>query len=216
MESLFLNSYGLLNSKIGEGVAENSPLWTWQYLLMQSDDQLFKDLLSFINLSKTTTPGLYNQRPFKNNTSDDYMSPDQLIAFAAVLHKANRIEELNLMWTYLKKHLFTYDNLTGKINFDRVMQVSVILFIAALINKRWAKLLLIPLLIHSCWVRKSETSGRLKAWTMMTTLNMMSTKMICTRIIKLRSDFETWSGCFLEYFKEAQHPIRLLAQAKNL
>jgi len=216
MNSPFLNDHSLLNSKVGEGVAENSPLWSWEYLLMRWDQDLFDDLTFFISACETNTPGLYNQRPFKNGTDDDYMSPDQLIAFAAVLHHNLQLKELVNMWSYLTSHWLTYDNLSGKTNKDRLMQPSAVMFVAALLGKWWAKPLLIPMLMHSSWAKPNETSGRLKAWTMMETLKMPRTKRLCSWILKKRSRFVTFSGCFLEYFSKAGQPIRQIARSKEL
>lgn len=216
MTSQFLNEFGLLNSKINEGVAENSPLWSWEYLLMRWDADLFVDLLFFIDACETDVPGLYNQRPFKNGSPEDYMSPDQLIAFAAALKHGKRHKELNDMWSYLKSHWFTYDNQSKGTNKDRLMQPSAICFVGALAGNKLCKLLLVPMFMHSSIVRKNETSGRLKTWTMLMTLRMTRTKKLCSKLLSKFSAFKTWSGCFLEYFPKIGHPIREIASGRKL
>ncbi len=204
----FINKYGLINSKETEGVAENCPLWSWQYILMSNDIEMHLRLIEFINLCKTETKGLYHQRPDNNGSKEDNMSPDQLIPFAAALNADS-------IWVYLYKHLFTYDNVNGKIDFNRIMQPSAVFFSAAISNKLFIPLVALVCIV-ACFQRPSETSGKLKAWTMMKSLGMHRTYSVCSWILNKRCDFKTFSGCFLEYFQEEGHPIRSIALRKEL
>ena len=209
LDKRYINRYGLLNAKKADIDAENAPLWTLEYLLLKEDDHLFNKLIEYIHNCHTKESGLYNQFPIVHGNKDDYMSPDQLIAFIAALKKKEEFHLVKSIYKYLYKHLFTYNNLKpGKIDFSRIMQPSAVLFSAVCAGHFYFRPLLFLVLIYSCYVKKNETSGRLKAWVMMNYGNMKITKYICNYIIK--KQFGSWDNVLKEYFKEEDHPIRQL------
>ena len=210
MNQDYFNRYNLLNSKIEEDVAENSPLWTLELFLINKDHKHIYDLMQFIDQCRTSEPGLFHQRPpadFSGN-GDDYMSPDQLIAFVSTFHIENRTQAISNIWKYLYKHLFTYNNLKpGKIDFSRIQQISAVLFVGVLAGHKYLKPLLSIAHMISCFSKPDQTSGKLKAWTMFKVADMKWTEKICTFIISKRSKFKTWAGIFKEYFPREEHPI---------
>lgn len=208
----FINDYKLLNAKEADINAENAPLWSIEYTLLTSEDTFQSPLIEYIEKCKTNIPGLYNQFPFIANGRDNYMSPDQLIAFTASLAVANRTVAIKSIWSYLVKHLFTYDNISGRINFRRTMQLGALLFVASHSKVRFALPALSIVLIYSCLTKRKETSGKLKAWVMFKSLNMKKTESICNLIIKNNSYLKSWYGVFKEYFKEEGHPLPIEAK----
>jgi hypothetical protein len=211
ISSPYVNKHGLLNAKLKDIVAENAPLWSVQYLLLEHDPELFDALISYIHNCKTDIDGLYNQFPVLHGNKDDYMSPDQLIAFLAAFKMAKLENHIQSIWKYLKNNLATYDNLTGKINFDRTMQVGALAFAGACAGNKLAKFVLSVACIYSCATKRHETSGKLKAWTMFKALDMNITESICTYFIA-KTPFKNWKGIFLEYFQEKEHPTRKLLE----
>jgi len=208
MNSPYINSYGLLNAKLADDVAENSPLWSLEYLLLKHDSLLLENLVTFIRSSHTQYPGLYNQRPFVTDSPDDYMSPDQLIAFVGALKLADASLAIKHIWRYLRSHFFTYDNLTGKTNFDRTMQLSAISFVGVCAGKWWWLPLLSAVCIWSCITNKTQTSGRLKAWVMSDVTGLSLTRKVMDFFVNRH--WGSWKNVFFEYFKEEEHPIRSL------
>ncbi len=205
----YINRYGLINSTRHESVAENAPLWAWQYILMTDNMDMFMDLTLFVDSCYTGTNGLYNQRPYSTGSNEDYMSPDQLIPFAACTRSPD-------IFKYLVQHLFTYDNLTGKINFNRIQQPASVLFTGVVAGFSCLIPLLSLVCIVACFSKPDQTSGKLKAWTMIESLGLRRTKKVCEYILNKRSNFRTFSGCFLEYFKEEGHPIREVVLRKEV
>jgi hypothetical protein len=210
-DSPYINSQGLLNAKLADDLAENAPLWSVEYLFLKHDPELYQSLLDYIDKSYTGTPGLYNQNPIRFNKKEDYMSPDQLIAFIAALKMADKKDEIKAIWSYLWRHFFTYDNLQpGKTNFDRTMQLSAILFSGVMAGHFYLKPILSAALLYSCATKRTETSGKLKAWVMFKSAGMKITEAVCNLLIKTNSYLKSWKGVFFEYFKEAEHPLRKL------
>lgn len=210
MKSQYINRYGLLNSKLEEDVAENSPLWSIELYLLTGDESHLHNVVMFIDKCRTSELGLYHQRPEKENngTKDDYMSPDQLIAFVAALHKNNRNKNVKEIWNYLWKHFFTYDNLQpGKINKERLIQIGAVCFVGVLAGHKSLYPILATACVYSCWIKQAETSGKIKSWVMFNVAEMKLTKKICNLIIKYRSEFVDWVGIFQEYFPRKDHPI---------
>ena len=169
----YINDYGLLNATKADVNAENSPLWTLEYILLGGDVELRSKLLIYIYNSHTGHQGLYNQAPTVYDNKDGYMSPDQLIAFAAILPKAN----VKNMWRYLFKNLFTYDNKQpNKINFQRTMQPAAAIFVGVMAGHYYLKPLLSIMLMVSCLSSPTKTSGKLKAWVMFKSAEMKITE----------------------------------------
>ena len=206
----YINDYGLLNAKKADINAENAPLWSLEYILLDNSTDLLQKLTIYIDSCRTETPGLFHQLPFKTEVpGDQYMSPDQLIAFIGAFKLSNRQEAINNIWGYLKKHLFTYDNINpGKINFQRIMQPGVVLFCGLLAGNQWLRPFLSIALIIACLSSPEATSGKIKAWVMFKVADMKITEFICTFIINRNKYLKSWKGVFFEYFKEEEHPIR--------
>jgi len=211
----YFNKYNLLNSKIGEGVAENSPLWSLELYLMNNSAFVLSNLISFIGLCQTNTIGLYNQRPDNNGSKEDYMSPDQLIAFVGALYLLHPAA-VQPIWRYFWRHGFTYNNLTGKTDIRNIQQPAAVFFVAICAGHRYLLPILSVICFISCFFNADQTSGKLKAWTMIEVLKMNKTKSICSFILSIRSDFKNWSGCFREYFPIKDHPIHEIALKRRL
>lgn len=198
------NKYGLVCTvKNRETEEENSPLWTQQLLLSGFNYDLRSNLNSFIVKSRIA-PGLYGNRPYTNGTKEDYCSPDQLIAFISRLYLDGNYE-VKLIWEWLLGHWFTYDNISQKTNIRRVMQPSVLLFSAICAGLK----VLTPLLSIACVIsclRVDSTSGDLKAWTMIKTLNMNMTYFICNKLIE-----GGFKKSFNIYFRADGHPNKVLS-----
>jgi hypothetical protein len=209
----YKSEYGLINAKIADINAENAPLWSVEYLLLENNPVLFHSLENYIRLCKTDTKGLYNQFPIRYHNKDDYTSPDQLIAFVAFFKMSNLNSEIKDIWKYLINHIGTYDNLTAKTNWSRIMQPAALAFVGACAGSKWAKIALSISCVYSCATKKNETSGKLKAWVMFKTLNMKITEFLCTYFIK-KTSFKDWKGIFFEYFQEKEHPIRKILSKK--
>lgn len=202
---MWINKYGLLNPKTEDVVSENCPLTSQQYNLLGGD--LGVELDRYIENCYTGTVGLYNQMPEFHGNKDDYMSPDQLIAFVSRLYVVGRIDEIWTIWNYLLWHLGSYDNLTGRINFERLMQLKAFVFVGLCCNSWLAWLLKFPLLISmvlSCRKPGEITSGKLKSWVIMKTLNMTWSFKICSKLVG------NWRDAFFTFYYQDNHPIRVI------
>ena len=190
--------------------AENSPLFSLQYHLLSGSDSMLESLRQYVvRMANPRYPGLYDQLPIRRGNRDDYTSPDQLIAFVGTLYLTKQIPRIKEIRKYLAKHKFTYDNVKpGNVNFDRLIQPSAVWFTAVASGRWWYRPALSGAIMYSCASKKGETSGKLKAWTMMKTLDMGVTYRICT---KLLAGFKDWRAVFREYYREPEHPNRLLA-----
>lgn len=220
----YFSKDGLLNSKIifDKGTEENAPLWTVQYLLFDEYFQNEKEhhrILSdyakwmfkcFVEL------GLYNQNIERKNNHDDYTSPDQLIGYICYHELIGMINVNRQIWSYLVTHLLTYDNLTAKINFKRIMQPMAI-FTAAFAGSRLSVLfmpILSLILIATCFKHKDHTSGRLKALTIVLTFEMSITYKIMTTLINV--DYKGGvEELFAIYFPFDDFPTRVALSWKK-
>lgn len=217
----FVNDWELINPTSWDKNSENSPLCTLQYVLFTDDSLIKLALAKFIISCKTDLPGLYHQNPpgYKNlNKKDDYMSPDQLITFVCFFSFIGHEEKIKLIWEHLLSHLFTYDNLTGEINFDRTMQVKAVASAAVARGGFW-KFVFLPILVIGCMYsfrpkKRGVTSGKLKVWTIVHSLGMDRTLAMCTWLLRF-SDFPDWESVFEEYYKEDNHPLRKLSEGMN-
>ena len=209
--------YDLLNSAPGrEYQDENSPLYSIEYLLLKhrevEDAKLFSALGQFwLDCEIYGEDGLYNQRPYRTGGKDDNMSPDQLIALVAYLKMVGREDEIEAIWSYLKRHLFTYDNIGRKINFKRLMQPMAIAYLGAMTGSWFWEKVLILICRQACsefdkenedW--HSESSGVLKSF-------------VCLRSLKIFDEYceKYYEEGFEVYFPEG-HPInRYLEQQRE-
>lgn len=212
----FLNEFGLLNPTLEDINSENSPLVTWQYLLFNDNFELRLALFNYIVSCESNFIGLFNQSPTRHNNHDDYMSPDQLIAFICFFDDCVGTKEVvnDIAW-YLLTHLLTYDNLIGKINFKRTMQPMAVVAVFMATN-RLSHYLLYPLMTLICMISiisdKGKASGKLKAWTIMQSFDMEYAIYICTKLLRF-GGFVNWIQVFQEYYKNPQHPLRQKAES---
>ena len=208
--SLYLNVHGLLNPTKVDIVSENAPLVSLQYYLLSNDEEMLLKNFQYLNRMKVDGhPGLYNQLTERTGGKDDYTSPDQLIAFVGTLYLAKQIKKIKEIRKYLARHAFTYDNVRpGTINKDRLMQPGAVWFTAVASGRWWYRPALSGALIYSCATKKGKTSGKLKAWTMASVLDMSATLAICTKIL---NGFDDWRSVFREYYQEPEHPNRVMA-----
>jgi hypothetical protein len=208
----YKNKYGLINASVEHDdsiVHENSILYTMEYVLLTGTTSFDEDLIKYIFNSNAGWPGLYNQFPPTNiivHEKDRYMSPDQLIAFLAVLQYKEMWWIIQNIWVWLKKSYFTYDNVSAEVNFDRIMQPAAISFAGALNGSWFWEFVLNLICIYSCATKRKETSGKLKSWLMMRTIKTMWCRKICDYFIK--KYFGNWDGVFEIYFPDPLHPIR--------
>lgn len=207
---MFINKYSLLNAHRGEIVSENAPLFSLQYYFLSGDEDMLENIIQYVFLNKVDgVDGLYNQFPFRTNNKDDYTSPDQLIAFVGALYAKGYVKKIEEIRSYLAKHAFTYDNLQpNTINKDRLIQPATLWFIAICSGRWWYYPLLTAALIWSCVDNAGESSGKLKAWTMMRTLGMDNMLKLCGKIL---AGFSTWAEVFATYYQEPSHPNRILS-----
>jgi hypothetical protein len=231
----YINEYGLLNSRPQDINAENAPLWSLEYLILREmladpsmplkgmgtmdyyDEylQIETKLDQYVDLSYAGKQGLYHNVPFDCvHPHDKYMSPDQLIAFAAAKFRLNKYREVEDMWRFLKRHFFTYDNLTGKSNFKRTMQPSAVAFLGALNGSSFWEWVVACSCVNSCEKAPHKTSGALKAFCMMQTLYMDDLFEECTKI--LNENGTSWKKVFRIYFPLIDHPIHTLVEDLNV
>lgn len=214
MKSKYFSKDGLLNSKLifDRGTEENAPLWTIQYLSVVGPHLGQSVLLNMAYWMKgcLVSPGLYNQTMEKKDNHDDYTSPDQLIAYMCFNEMAGLYKNNRAIWRWLLTHWFTYDNLSQKTNFKRLIQPTAVLLAA--VEGSFLGVLFLPFLsmalIISCFSAKGETSGKLKAWTIATTFEMSITYRIMSAIIRV--DYSRgWKEVFAIYFPDVNHPTRI-------
>jgi len=199
--SYFDTEYGLLNVHQNLQLPEeNSPLWSIQYYLLNTcRPDIYFSLVAYWGKCETETEGLFNQRPWKDGSKEDYMSNDQLIALICLNCKWK--QENIRIWSYLWKHLFTYNNLTGKIDFNRLMQPKAVLVSAYSAGHKVVLPLLSFTCILSCLSDDHTTSGKLKAWTIMESFNLKRTMKICTFLVG------SWDKVFNTYYWQEDHPL---------
>lgn len=221
---MFIDDYGLTNSRPEEKGAENGLLWTLQHIILEGYKKpRIGSLMRSIDQCKIGQ-GLYAQNPSHVKDGaintvhkrDAYMSPDQLIVIMMASRKFGKSHHKEVMAEIVKQGLFKYNNLKNEENRyihprDLVLYISLVLPFLG-----W---LLLPLLavacVVSCLKERSHTSGKLLAWTKCMMLKddflVMKLAMIaCTWAIK--RSHKDWADVFEIYFPHKEHPNRLLAQ----
>jgi hypothetical protein len=162
MES-YWNKYGLINAYKGENVAENCPLFTYEFILIKEqkgepNKPEREALRSFIEGSKVR-PGLYNQSPEPfSGSREDRMSHDQLTTICAFSYKYG-YEWHKEVWEEIKRQWLRYDNVgptdTFKQKFKntRFLHPRDIIYIGLLAGNPICKLLsplLMLIMMSSC------------------------------------------------------------------
>lgn len=219
-ESLYWNKWGLLNATAEHDDSifnENSFLYTLQYMLLLPNfpvtkiAEIWTKLNRFRSEELISPHGLYNQLPSDTGVAhhhDLYTSPDQLIAYMAHSCCVARAT-----WSDLKRLWFTYNNLTGKVDFGRLMQPTAIALAGAMSGSRFWRFVLNLCLVYSCWSNRYETSGKLKAWTIISSVPNLWCKKICDKLIE--KYFGSWQRVFEIHYPDPSHPIRRLLYAKK-
>lgn len=137
MDTRFIDDRGLVNSRIDEKHAENSPLWTFQLILMNMLlGESFKVLQMSLNefyRSCKIRDGLYNQRPKNSGSHEDYMSHDQLTAMFCFFYLFGHHDECQSILGEIKRQKGHYDNINPD-NPDRPLHPRDIIFIRLLMN----------------------------------------------------------------------------------
>lgn len=179
----YINKYFLLNAFKGENVSENTLLISLVYyhLRMKLAGNipmvLFNDIWKYTKWCDTGVPGLYNNLPKGVpivNPGDRYTSPDQLIAYCLTLHMGGDILKLRAIWQWLKDHYLTYDNISRKTNFKRIMQPMAIFTAAYCAGCHWAEFPLACAIWYSVEQdqKHKTTSGIQKSWVIDQTLKL--------------------------------------------
>ncbi len=228
----FHNRYGLLNAHLDEDVAENTVLWTVEYIILlyllseealelkyinKGNEYVIKGV-AYVDACETFVPGLYNQFPPEIEIKiekDRWMSPDQLIGFAAMYELGVKKEPIKRMWEWLWRHFFTYDNVNKRTNFSRIMQPSAILFLGLLaenpiltfMNKYKPLRAILKFILGRipCTLRPDQTSGKLKAFVIYSILGWDVQELL--KYFDHRY-FVNWTDVFKVYFPNPEHPIR--------
>lgn len=223
---MYIDKYGLTNSKPYETGAENGLLWTLQHIILEGyQEGRIASLMRSIEECRIGQ-GLYAQNPSHvlngaintTHSRDAYMSPDQLIVIMMTSAKFGAKHHKDIMIEIIKQGLVRYDNVgDSKTRFihprDLVLYISVCLPILGP--------LLLPLLAIACVVAclkpREKTSGKLLAWTKCMMLKdqfkiMDVAYKLCTWAIK--KSHPDWADVFEIYFPTPTHPFRKLAQKR--
>lgn len=221
---MFIDRYGLTNSKPYEQGAENGLLWTLQHIILEGHQKgRIGSLMRSIEQCRVGQ-GLYAQNPSHvvdgaistHHKRDAYMSPDQLIVIMMASARYGQTHHVEVMDKIREQGIFRYNNLEdGERRFihprDLVLYLSVVYPILGT--------LLLPILaiacVISCMKERSHTSGKLLAWTKCMMLKdqfkiMELAYKVCTKAIK--KNHKDWADVFEIYFPHEKHPNRLLAQ----
>jgi len=196
--SYFSKTYNLLCTTRGLNLSdENAPLTHLQYHLRHGSVPN-SGYLAHYWLKCHIAGGWYNQRPWRDGGKEDLMSPDQLIALVCFNYKTGRHLANQLIWETLRKHWLTYNNVTRKVDFKRIMQPMAILtaWFAATDNKL-AGLLLRSACIIACAAPKEDTSGKLKSWTIYSSFDWWMGRL----------DID-WEEVWNTYYHQEEHPLR--------
>lgn len=223
---MFIDQYGLTNSKPYEQGAENALLWTLQHIILEDYD---KGRIGFLMRSIEQCrvgQGLYAQNPSHVQNGvietfhkrDAYMSPDQLIVITMASAKFSAEHHKEVLSEIIRQGGFSYNNLKDGTN--RIIHPRDLVLYYSLVYPILGPILL-PLLaiacVISCLKPREHTSGKLLAWTKCMMLKDQFTVMslamkACTWAIK--KNHPDWADVFEVYFPNETHPIRKLAQKR--
>lgn len=212
---MYIDDWGLVNSKPDEEYAENSILWTLEAILLgeQAGEDMshMKGKLYIALKNCRISEGIYSQNPHytnnpETNLREQYMSPDQLLVFMAT-YKLWGWEFGKEIWEEIKRQ--------GGIKYDNVRPNSPERFIhpkhlafAAICASSPLGVLLAPVLaigaIVSCLAPKTTTSGKILTWVQLTTIRWNLLFSLCTWIVQLKH--KNWYEVFKIYFPLDDHP----------
>lgn len=212
----FFNSAGLINARTDETFSENSLLFSLEYLLLDksaSSRNKVRILMKYQQLLKKLrkSPGRFDQQPFLDGTHDDLTSHDQLTAIS-IFSKKYGLQYHEEIWSYLKSHWFTYNNLTGKTDFSRLLHPRDMIYYGMLNNSAicWA---LSPLyfIMQAPSLFGKSTSGKLLMWTRLKGLGLHK---LVDFLPKLMLQYSSWKEVFRVYYPDSEHPIRRILEEK--
>jgi hypothetical protein len=221
---MFIDKYGLTNSKPYEQGAENGFLWTLQTVLLEGSQKArIASLRRSINMSRVGQ-GLYAQNPSHVidgaistfHKRDAYMSPDQLIVIMMASYCYGSGIHKEILGEIKNQGYLQYNNI--KDDEKRYIHPRDLVLYYALNYPKLANILLLLLVaacVVSCLKAKDHTSGKLLAWTkcMMLKDQFLVMKLgyyLCTLAIK--KNHKDWAEVFEIYFPHETHPNRKLAQ----
>jgi hypothetical protein len=214
----YYNKFGLVNAFNFENVSENCPIITLELLILFygadnpriTDGKLFRNLQSYTFNCRTPISGLYDNMPLDEyvHERDAFCSPDQLIIYILVNYMIGNRAELKNIYKYLRNNFCTYNNITGEIDFKRLMQPLAVFASAYSVGKCWAKLPLGICIEYSVKSNESKgtTSGILKSW-------------VVDQVFRLGWFSEDYPirDVFVKYFgheSQQDHPIRILIRGE--
>ena len=214
----YWSKYGTLNAYSHEEYAENSTLWTIEYIFMkelagEDPEPKVIELANFIEVFLKVEDGLYDQLPHKAGNHDDATSNDQITGFMALSCRYN-LGFHKEIWKEIKRQTFRYDNLNPESpSWKRFLHPRDIIVYGMMAgSKLWyllAPIVFIAALV-SCMKPKGVTSGKLLIWTR---INAIRNDWIRDMWLK----FFNWvirggyGHAFRVYFGRTGHPmLRLL------
>lgn len=224
---MYIDKYGLTNSKVEEVGAENSILWTLQHLLLErklsknaSSEARLADLKRAIENCRVGD-GLYMQNPSHvtippKTGKEAYMSHDQLITIMMVSKYHGLEAHKEIFKKILKQGVIRYNNVEDKKL--RLIHPRDWVLYASLNCPVLGNFLLSLLCVASiiaCFSKREVTSGKLLAWTKNEVLKehfliMKVCSLVCDLIIKLKHG--SWTDVFEIYHNKPHHPIAKLAR----
>lgn len=222
---MYIDDYGLTNSRPDEKNAENALTWTAEHILLE--DALNKPSEARIATFKTALnkcrvrPGVFHQNPSYALSEpvvahDKYMSRDQLISICGISKKYGWGVEKEI-WKEIKRQWFRYDN----VNPDKPRRWITPWDLAfyALCADSWIGRLLYPFLAMSCfWSclrKKEDASGKLLTFIRCKSLKLDSLFGKCTKLLFWNNKY--WWSAFNIYFRrQLNHPCIQLARELNI
>ncbi len=220
---MFIDSYGLVNSRPDEKNAENSILWTIVlFVAMKKKRRDTEHIERRINIALELMHldnGRYKQNPAyphpeNHDNQAAYMSHDQITAIMVFYKMTKQDKKRKEMLDYFKFGI-SYDNVHNTMK--RVMHPRDLIFYHCLDNNPFA-ILMLPLLwlitIHT-FIKDTKTR---KHGTFQKTDGeiLYYIKRECTCFFKpidwfcnmrIKQRFGSWDRVFSKYFKYVQHPI---------
>lgn len=222
---MYIDKYGLTNSKPDESGAENGLLWTLEHILLEEkkgSDQRARIALLKRSIEKCRVgQGLFMQNPSHvefgvHHERDTYMSPDQLIAIMLISYREGWEFHHEIIDEIKRQKYFFYNNVKDK-KVRLIHPRDLVLYYTVAYPILGA--ILLPLLAIACVVAcmksRPHTSGKLLAWVKIEMLkkdflSMRLSGKICDLLIK--RTHKSWSDVFSIYFPLKDHPINILAK----
>jgi hypothetical protein len=198
IDGKYINDYGLIKTTSKDINGENTFLTSLALQCLKYSTELSDNMNNYLYncLHIAYDEYMYNNYPDScNNDLDTYTSPDQLIAYLCYCHDFGVSEGVKRIWDYLKSHLFTYNNVTGKTDLRCIQQPSVIFLAGYCAGIEWFKYPLLLCLCISLRTPKEVTSGKQKAF-------------VINKCLGLGIEYDFTEALEI-YYKEEDHPIRL-------